>query len=140
MIAEKSAGHKFVHYLDDFFTVHRLNMVCSNIIAVFKLVCDQIGMRMSPDKSEGQTQVIEFLGLTIDTIQMVVKIPKDKMQDITLILISIIRKHKATAAELESLAGKLNLTAKVVPVGRSFMKRVYQCFLGISKHRHIDLS
>ena len=25
-IAEKRAGHKFVHYLNDFFTVHRLNM------------------------------------------------------------------------------------------------------------------
>ena len=78
-IAEKRAGHKFVHYLDDFFTLHRLNMVCSNIMAVFKLVCTQIGMPVSPDKSEGPTQIIEFLGLTIDMIKMVVRIPKDKM-------------------------------------------------------------
>ena len=60
---------------------------------------------MSPDKSEGPTQVIEFPGLMIDTIKMVVRIPRDKMQDITLILIHIIRKHKATAAELESWQG-----------------------------------
>ena len=61
-------GHKFVHYLDDFFIVHRLNMVCSNIMPMFKLVCDQIGMPVSPDKSEGPTQIIQFLGLIIDTI------------------------------------------------------------------------
>ena len=72
-IAEKRMGHKFVHYLDDFFTVHRLNMVCSNIMSMFKLMCNQIGMPVSPDKSEGPTQSIEFLGLTIDTIQMVVR-------------------------------------------------------------------
>ena len=48
-------------------------------MSVFKLVCDQIGMLVSLDKSEGPTQVIGFLGLTNDTIQMVVQIPKDKM-------------------------------------------------------------
>ena len=92
-------------------------------------------MPVSPDKSEGPTQVIEFLGLMIDTIQMVVRILSHK----TLILIHIIRKCKATVAELVSLAGKLNFIAKAVPVGRSFTKRVYQCFQGIPKHRHIDL-
>ena len=111
--------------------VHRLNMVCNNIMSVFKLVCTQIGMPVSPDKSEGPTQIIEFLGLTIDTIKMVVRIPKDKMQDITLILV--------TMAELESLTGKLNFVTKAVPAGRSFTKRVYQSFQGIPKHRHIDL-
>ena len=75
----------------------------------------------------------------IDTIQMVVRIPKDKMQDITLILITIIHKRKATAAELESLARKLNFVTKVVLAGRSFTKRVYKNFQGIPKHRHIDL-
>ena len=40
---------------------------------------------------------------------------------------------------MESLAGKLNFIAKVVPAGRSFTKRVYQSFQGIPKHRHIDL-
>ena len=69
--------------LDDFFTVHRLNMVCTNIISVFKLVCTQIGMPVAPDKSEGPTQIIEFLGLMIDIIKMVVRITTDKMQDIT---------------------------------------------------------
>ena len=48
-------------------------MVCSSIMSVFKLVYDQIGMPVSPDKSEGPTQVIEFLGLMIDTKEMIVK-------------------------------------------------------------------
>ena len=92
-------------------------------MSVFKLVCDQIGMPVSPDKSEGPTQMIEFLGLTIHTIQIVVRIPKDKMQDITLILITIKRKRKPMADELESLAGKLNFITKVLPARRSFTKK-----------------
>ena len=103
---ERKAGHKFVHYLDDFITVHRLESVCANIMQVFKLVCKQIGMPILPDKSEGPSQVIEFLGHTTDMVHMVVRIPKVKMQDITLILVTVICKRKSTAAVLESLADK----------------------------------
>ena len=102
----------------------------TTIMSMFKLVCDRIGMPVSRDKSEELTQIIEFLGLTIDTIQMVVRTPKDNMQDITLILIMIIWNRKVTAAELESLAGKLNFIAKEVLAGRSFTKRVYRSFQG----------
>ena len=96
-------------------------------------------MPILPDKLEGPTQIIEFLGLTIDTIEMVVRIPKDKMQDIMVILITMIRKRKVTVAELESLAGKLNFITRAVPPGRSFTKWVYQSFQGVPKYRHIDL-
>ena len=51
----------------------------------------------------------------------------------------MIRKHKATSAEFESLAGKLNFITKAVPAGCSFTKQVYQSFQGVPKHRHIDL-
>ena len=139
-IAERKAGHKVVQYLDDFSIVHRLESVCGNIRQVFKLVCKQIGMPISPDKSEGPSQVIEFLGLTINIVHVVVRIPKVKMQDITLILITMIHKRKATAAALESLDGKLNFIAQAVPAGRSFTKRIYQSFQGVPKHRNIDLT
>ena len=60
-------------------------------------MCDQIGMPVSPDKSKGPTQIIEFLGLIIDIIQMVVRILNEKIQDITVFLITIIQKRKAVA-------------------------------------------
>ena len=41
-------------------------------MSVLKLVCDQIGMLVAPDKLEGPTQMTEFLGLIIDMRQMVV--------------------------------------------------------------------
>ena len=67
-----------IHYLDDFFMVHKLAYVCSNIMTSFKQVCDEIGMPISSDKAVGPMQVIQFLGLTIDTILMVIKVPGDK--------------------------------------------------------------
>ena len=138
-IVEKHSGHKMVHYLDDFFIVHRYASVCCNIMCTFKDICQQIAMPIALDKAEGPTTVIEFLGLTIDSNLMVVRVPQDKLHDISAILTKMIRSRKATSWELQSLAGKLNFITKAVPAGRSFMNRIYQAFRGIPNHWHIDL-
>ena len=83
--------------------------------------------------------MIEFLGLTIDSVLMVVRVPDNKLQDISSILITMIKKLKATGYELESLAGKLNFIFRVIPAGRSFIQRIYQVKIGTKKKLHIDL-
>ena len=40
-----------------------------------KQVCDKIQMPITPEKSEGPATVKEFLGLTLDTENMVISIP-----------------------------------------------------------------
>ena len=91
-IAQRRAGFAFVHHLDDFFTVHKLGLVCGEIMGTFKQAYQEIGMPISLDKLVGPVQVTEFLGLTIDSVLMVIRIPQDKLQDIKGILISMIKK------------------------------------------------
>ena len=138
-IAERQAGHALVHYLDDFFMVRCLPYVCGRIMSSFKEVCNKIGMPIFPEKAVGPVQVIQFLGLTIDTIGMVIKVPEDKRVDILTIITKIIQKRKATSLNLQSLAGKLNFLCKAVPASRPFIKNVYEAFTGIPQQRHIDL-
>ena len=57
-IAQKRAGYAFVHYLDDFFTVHKLNHTSGYIMDTFKQVCHEIGVPISLDKLVGPVQVI----------------------------------------------------------------------------------
>ena len=52
-IMERRAGHAMIHYLDDFFTVHKLAYICGNIMGSFKQVCQEIGMPVSPEKAVG---------------------------------------------------------------------------------------
>ena len=40
-------------------------------------------MPVSPEKAEGPVQVIQFLGLTIDMVLMVIKVLDDKRADIS---------------------------------------------------------
>ena len=119
--------------------VHKLSPICGYIMGTFKQVCHEIGMPISPDKSVGLVQVIEFLGLTIDSMLMVVQVPQDKLQDIGGILMTMIRKCKATGYELESLASKLNFISRIIPVGCSFIQRIYWAQIGIKKKLHSDL-
>ena len=138
-IAQKRARYVFVHYLDNFLTVHKLNQTCGYIMGTFKQVCHEIGMPISPEKLVGPVQVIEFLGLTIDSVLMVVRVTDDKLQDISSILTTMIKKCKAAGYELESQAGTLNFISRIIPAGRSFIQRIYQVQIGIKKKLHIDL-
>ena len=88
-------------------------------------------MPVLPEKAVGPVKVIQFWGLTIDTIWMVIKVPEDKRADILTILAKITQKRKATSLNLQLLAGKLNCLCKVIPTGRPFIKNVYEAFTRI---------
>ena len=72
-------------------------------------------MPVSPEKAVGPVQVIQFLGLTIDTVLIVIKVLGDKREDILKILTKMVQKRKATCLDLQSLVGNLNFLCKVVP-------------------------
>ena len=127
-IAERRAGHALIHYLDDLFTVHKLAYVCSNIMGSFKQVCQEIGIPVTPEKAVGPVQVIQFLGLTIDTILMVIKVLDDKRADILKILTKMVQKRKVTSLDLQSLVGKLNFLCKAVPAGKRSFKMCTRLF------------
>ena len=94
----------------------------------FIQVCKKIDMLVSPEKSVGPVQIIQFLGLTIDTTLMVIRVPEDKRADILKILqdtTKILHKRKATSLDLQFLAEKLNFQNKAVPAGRPFIQSVY---------------
>ena len=78
-VVEKTAGQRFIHYMDDFFTVHKYFKVCGQTMQTLKQVCQEINMLSAPEKSEGPVTVVEFLGLILDTQFMVVCIPPDKL-------------------------------------------------------------
>ena len=87
-IAKRRAGHKFIHYWDDFFMV---NVYAS----VLRQVCEEIQMPITPEKSEGRATVVEFLVLTLNTDYMIIHIPPVKLQDIVQIILKMVKSRKA---------------------------------------------
>ena len=87
---------------------------------------------MSPEKRVFATQVIEFLGLLIDTLLMIIRLPADKQWDILKHICDVLSQGTAPAASLQSLMGKLNFIANTFPLGCPFICRLYD--LAAGKH------
>ena len=96
------------HYLDDFLL---LGFPGSSAI---KEVCSTLGIPLALEKVEGPSHSLTFLGITLDTQQMMAHLPKDKLQRIRTLLAGWLKKRKATKREILSLVGLLQHATKVV--------------------------
>ena len=116
-IAQKRAKHLISRYLYDFFTAHILQQACDMIMQTIHDTCAEVGVPMSLTKRVFTTQVIEFLGLLIDTLLMIVRVPQDKQHDILQQITNILGSKGTTAGTCQSLVGKLNFISKAFLMG-----------------------
>ena len=71
-----------IHYLDDFFicgaTFEECHAKVKTMLTAFKL----IGVPITPEKLESQSRVITFLGIEIDSIHSIIRLPDDKLSEL----------------------------------------------------------
>ena len=98
---------------------------CQKIMDAFSNVCNNLGVPIADEKTMGPCTKIDILGLTIDTDEMLVKIPDDKIQKLISLLDNFLSKKRLTQKELQSLTGMLELYTRALPSGRAFSRRLY---------------
>ena len=81
-IFKQRTSIRFIYYLDDYLWVHRHFIVCLEAGQAVREVAQEVGLPLEKDKFFEPSQVLEFLGLMIDSIRMVVAIPEDKAASI----------------------------------------------------------
>lgn len=120
-----------LHYLDDYFTVappatdvvrSLAAIQKSTILAVF----DALGVMVADgeDKVCGPTTCLKLLGIIFDSVRWEMRLPEDKLAAIQEALIEWGQRRSCTKRELLSLIGTLSFAAKVVPAGRTFVRRL----------------
>ena len=130
-----------LHYLDDFFLCAKTYDECLEAMRVFQAICLELGVPLAPDKIEGPSQTITYLGIEIDTIAQVCRLPADKLTKIVDELNSWRQRSSVTKRELLSLIGVLSFATKVVKPGRIFLRRLITCSTTVtSLHHHIHVS
>ncbi|KAL5506051.1 hypothetical protein EMCRGX_G007617 [Ephydatia muelleri] len=145
-IMANNYGAQLLHYLDDFLLVGPPGKdTCQEAMSRMLTVCDQLGIPVaSPvasEKLEGPTTALTFLGIVLDTSAQQLRLPPDKLEELTGLTRSWLFRHKATKRELLSLIGKLSFAAKVVPAGRLFLRRLIDLSTTVRKlHHHISLN
>ena len=103
------------HYLDDFFTAGpEDSSQCQSNLTIIQQVIDKLDVLLAPDKLEGPTTVLTYLGIEIDSDDQVIRLRDDKYSDLHSQLTQWIGKKRCKKRELLSLIGKLSFAAKMV--------------------------
>ena len=92
-------------------------------------------------KTLGPSQVLEFMGIVLDTTCMEARLPEDKLTRTRDLLKSFRGRRSVRLVELQSLIGTLQFACKVVVPGRTFLQRIIYLTRGVpSRFHHIRLN
>jgi len=115
-----------IHYLDDFLNVSAASRsLADKQRSVILDLFQYLNVPVAPEKVEGPTTTLTFLGIELDTLQLEMRIPADKRQDLLRIIGSLLTHRSTTRRELVSVLGKLSFIARALPSGRTFLRRLY---------------
>ncbi|XP_033744320.1 uncharacterized protein LOC117330207 [Pecten maximus] len=130
-----------IHYLDDFLTIDRPNVVAERTMAILSKVFTALNIPVSPHKTLGPSESLEFLGITLDTSNMEARLPANKVQRITQTIKSFCKRKKVTKRELLSLLGHMNFASRVIIQGRSFISYLLNLAASVKQlHHHVQLT
>ena len=125
------------HYLDDFFIA---GPQCSQHLDTLTSLCELLNIPLTEDKREGPTTQLEYLGILLDSSSLEARLPPDKLQELKVTLPLWKERASFSKQELLSLIGTLSFAAKVVPAGRTFLRRAIDLSTSASQpHETISL-
>ena len=128
---ERGVQHA-LHYLDDFLLLGSpTSQACQSALLTTLTTCQDLGFPVAPDKTEGPSTTLIFLGIEIDTVACQLRLPQDKL----LLLLSTLSQWmnfrgrqapriSGKKCDLLSLIGRLNHAAMVVRPGRPFLRNL----------------
>ena len=120
-----------IHYIDDFLFVIRTKSDADAALLAALNLCKDLGVPMAPDKTEGPTTCLTFLGIQLDTVAMRASLPAPKLAELLQITSDWGKKSHCCVRDLQSLVGSLSFACQVVRPGRFFLRRIIEFMVAI---------
>lgn len=127
---------KMAHLLDDFLIVEKSENTCKEKLDAFWRLCTDIGVPLSPEKTFLPSQKMTFLGYELDSLEMSIRLPIDKVEKCKEEINQCLSKQKVSLKEIQSLIGLLNFACGAVVPGRTFLRRLISLTIGKINPRH----
>ena len=121
-----------LHLLDDFLVIDPPHDSSGTSLRRLKQCFQALGIPLTDEKTMGPDTRLEFLGITLDTIEMKASLPIAKLQRIREISKMYSVAGNVTKRQLLSLLGHLNFAMRVIPQGRSFISRLLDMASSVS--------
>ena len=129
------------HYLDDFLIISSTKEQCQDGLDTVIHCATQCGFKIKETKTVGPTQKIEFLGITIDTLNRSLYMSKERMHDVKEELQGWYGKKYCSKRDLLSLIGRLQYCSQVVQYGSMFIRRLIKLSTTVkSLHNRVYLN
>ena len=112
--------------LDDFLCIDKPDHNAFRTMAILTLILNKLRIPYSLKKTVGPVYSLEYLGLILDTVNMLCQLPDDKLCRMKRMITEFLGKVECTKREMLSLCGNLSYASRVVVSGRSFMFRLFR--------------
>lgn len=142
VVKRRNTLGSLIRYLDDFlFGGKQGSDHCKLMMIAFEKAMADLGVPVAGEKTEGPKTVIVFLGLELDSVQMVVRIPMSKVTELGEKIRDMLKKQRVTLRVMQSLIGSLNFACRAIIPGRPFCRRLINSIRGLSKpHHHLRIT
>ena len=141
VLRKNCPGVEIHHVLDDFIFISPQRDLCQQALATFRLICQNIALPVAEEKTLGPSQVLPFLGITLDTIKHEARLPSDKIAKCTSAIKELLASKRVRLKQLLSLLGLLNFALSVVLPGRPFLRRMYNLTMKVKQlHHYVTIS
>jgi len=124
--------------IDDLGTVGATREECQRHLDTAVALFRRLGLRLNPAKVIPPSQVMEFLGILIDSVNQRLSVAPEKMEHYGRRVAEALADDDAmslTVRQLESLLGKLNWYCEVLIAGRARLSRIRACVPGGGPYR-----
>ena len=123
-IMRKCNGYDMLAYVDDFIGFQKSQEEAQDALNAFSVLCEDLGIEIAPEKITTPTHSLEWLGINLNTADMVLTIPNQKLQDVLQQCATWQSRKEASRKELQSLIGKLAFVSQCIPPARRYMARL----------------
>ena len=128
-------GFTVLAYLDDFLIIEPSQQQCQIAVDTLLDLLQSLGFTINWSKVVQPSQSLCFLGVEMDSVSCVLRLPRVRVSELLDILNLTSTKHKCQKHHLQRLVGKLSWAARVVRGGRTFLRRLITV-MSSAKHRH----
>ena len=125
-----------IHILDDFPIAAESPGKCRAKLHHFLTFCEDVGVSMVPDKTEGPSQALTFAGIQLDCCKNEAGLPMEKVEKRLSAIRNLLSRRKVTLKELQSLISLLNFACSVIVPGRVFIRMLINLTIGVTHSHH----
>ena len=141
----KGKGVHALMYLDDIVILSPDRNTAIHDFAAARTLLRDLGLPEAEDKAQEPGTRARWLGIIIDTEEMTLSVPEDKLQQVLQQVQRYVRARTMSKKQLQSVLGHLLHVAKCVPPARIFVSRLLEalrnargCYMNVNTQMRAD--